>query len=423
MTNSFSDLGEPIKVPFDKIYIDPNNPRISPDPGSRYEDPDEIFDDEFQKELTTLTYDIYNAGELEDAIVAQGWVPIDSILVWEHPDRPKHYIVVEGNTRTSLLRNIRGPRIQLERAKLKKLKKGGKTPPEEIKHQERSVAQLEEIIKDTDKLRVFPVIAATIEELEEKLPRLLGVRHISHARQWGPYATNLYITSLYQRMFRERHGPDEPLRLEQDLIGRVAAMVSLGETKTRRNIQAASAFEHFKRHHEDKLPEGEKLLDEDHYFFELILQNKYPQEQFGFSKDRLYLPDESEQALFEWAFSKPRTRGKEDENQNIFYKAENIRLWNDMSKYDVANGTGFATLFDVDAPEQATKSMRLVEAEYLHHKALQKPLDTLQALLEALKKLEGETIVTQAEFLKPTLQEIAGLTEHYLRWIEDDDAE
>ena len=97
--------------------------------------------------------------------------------------------------------------------------------------------------------------AASIEELEEKLPRLLGVRHITHARQWGPYATNLYITSLYERLFRERHGEDDPLRLEQDLIAQVAAMVSLGDTKTRRNIQAALSFGHFKRGYEDLLPE------------------------------------------------------------------------------------------------------------------------------------------------------------------------
>lgn len=420
MKKSFGDLGKPITVQFSKIFLDPNNPRVAPENGSRYEDPDIIFADELQKDLTSQVYAVYQAGELEDAIIAQGWVPIDPLIVWEHPDRPDHHIVVEGNTRISVLRDIRGPRLDREKAKLEKFTKVGKMPAEEIKQQRRIVEKIEEIIKDTDELLVYPVKAATTEELEALLPRLLGVRHITHAGQWGPYATNLYITSLYERLFRERFDPDEPLRLEHDLISRVATMVSLKDTKTRRNIQAASAFGHFKRTYEDQLPDGEEFSDSDQYFFENILQHKYCQDQFGFSKDRLYLPDESEKALFEWCFAKPRKN--EDKNPNIFYKAENIRLWNDMAKYDGENGTAFAAQFDVSAPEQASKPMRLVEAEYLHHKARQTPLNTLQALLEALKDLKGETMITQANFLRPTLQQIASLTEHYLRMMEADAA-
>ena len=413
MTNTFGDLSKPLTVDFSKIFLDPNNPRIAPEHSSRYEDPDAIFDEELQKDLTARVYKVYQAGDLEDAIIAQGWVPIDPILVWEHPARPAHYIVVEGNTRMSVLRNIHGPRLEREKKKLERFTKGGKMPGEEIKEQQRHVEQLESIVNDTKKLTVYPVKASSTAELEEKLPRLLGVRHISHARQWGPYATNLYITSLYERMFRDRHGEDEALRLEHDLVSSVAAMVSLKETKTRRNIQAASAFGHFKRNYEDELPDEEEFSDSDQYFFELILQHKYTQEQFGFTKDRLYLPDESEKALFEWAFSKPRK--SEDKNPNILYKAENIRLWNEMAKYDGENATPFAAQFDVSAPEQATKPMRLVEAEYLHHKARQTPLNTLQSLLEALKELKGETMVTQAEYLEPALQEIVELSERYLR--------
>lgn len=418
MTKTFGDLGKPMTVPFTRICLDPNNPRIAPDNGPRYEDPDVIFNDELQKSLATRVYDVYEAESLEEAVVAQGWVPIDPIIVWEHPDRPGHYIVVEGNTRISVLRNIHGPRLEKERAKLAKFSKG-KTPIEEVKKQQGLVEQLEAIVNDTNNIIVYPVVAGTAAELEQKLPRLLGVRHISHAKNWGPYATNLYITSLYERIFYDQYGEDEPLRLEQHLIARVASMVSLGDTKTRRSIQTASAFDHFKRHYEDKLPNDEGFVDGDHYFFENIVQNAYAKEQFGFSKDRLYLPDESEKALFQWAFSQPR-KGGEDKNPNIFYKAENIRLWNDMSKYDAENGTGFASQFDVSNPEQAAKSFRLVEAEYLHQKARQTPLNTLQSLLEALKDLKGETMITQANFLKPTLQEIAGLTEHYLRMMEAD---
>lgn len=421
MTPMYQDIGQPKTVNFSDLFLDPNNPRIAPDHNGRYQDPDAIFKDEVQKNLTQRIYDAYQAGELEEAIVAQGWIPLDPIVVWEYPDRPGHFIVVEGNTRTSVLRNIRDPRLDRERKKLERFTKGGKTPAEDIRHQQHLVDRLEAIIADTNQLVVYPVMADTIEELERKLPIVLGVRHITHARPWSPYATNLYITSLYERLFRDRHGEDETLRLESDLVVRIGEMVSLKETKTRRNIQAASAFGRFKSNYEDQLPEGEEFTDRDHYFFELILQNKYTQDQFGFTKDSLYLPDESEKALFEWAFSKPRK--SEDKNQNVFYKAENIRLWNEMAKYDSENATAFAAQFDVTAPEKATKSMRIVEAEYLHHKAQQTPLNTLQSLLEALRNLKGETLVTQTEFLQPTLQEIAEWAEHYLRMMKADSSE
>lgn len=419
MSQSFKDIGKPITVDFDKVYLDPNNPRVAPTHDRRYEDVDYIFASETQDDLTSKVYDIYRAGELEEAIVAQGWISIDAIVVWEHPNKPGHYIVVEGNTRTSVLRNIRGSRLKREKSKLERFEKGGKMPAEEVKQQRRIVSKLEEIISDTDQLIVHPVLANSIEELETKLPVILGVRHIQHAREWGPYATNLYITSLYQRYFTERYGEDETLRLEEDLVMRVAQLVSLSPQKTRKNIQSASAFNHFKARYEDELPDGEEFQDSDHYFFENILQHVFTQNLFGFSKDRLYLPPEGEKALFEWAFSKPR-QGKK--NPNLFYKAENIRELYKMSKYDSENATSFASQFDVDDPDSTKKAFGVLEAEFHMHKTRQTPINTLQALLDSLKDLKGETMVSQAEFLEPTLKEIADLTAHYLKMMEADAA-
>lgn len=416
MTNTFNDLLPPRDVPFDRIFIDPNNPRIAEDHATRYEKPDEIFDPELQKRLTDRTYEVYQAKDLHDAIVAQGWVPIDGILVWEHPDQPEHYIVVEGNTRTSVLRRIRESTLKREQARLDRLKKTGRAPAEDVRQQEQLVAVLESVIADTDRIRVFPVNASTAEDLERVLPRLLGVRHISHAKHWGPYETNLYMTKLYRRLFYLRHGPKATLRLEHDLIDQVAVQMSLGSTKTRRNIQAASAFQHFIYKYEDQLPEGETFTNEDHYFFELILQNKYAQEQFGFAKDMLRLPDESEKALFAWAFEKPRQR-KGVKNENIFHKAENIRLWSTMKRYDDRTGTAFASQFDVSDPE-AAKPMSQVEVDYLAHKNLRTPLDTLANLHQSLKDLRVDTMITQAQFLRPALEEINELIEQYLRMME-----
>ena len=423
MTTSFDDLGAPIEVPFEQVYIDPNNPRIVEDHAGRYETPDDIFDSDLQERLTTRTYEVYGAAELEDSIVAQGWIPIDAIMVWEHSDRPGHYVVVEGNTRTAVLRRLRGTRLPREEARLQRMTDRSRTPREELREQEEQVTRIRRVIADTELLSVFPVRAETPADLETVLPKLLGVRHVSHARQWTPYATNRYMLSLYERRFYARHGRDEPLRLEQDLVRSVAELLSLGTTKARRNIQAASAFDHFRTRYEDQLPPGELFDHRDHYYFENILQNKHAADQFGFTRDRLQMPEESERALFTWAFSKPRPANDEDENQNVLHKAEDIRLWRQMASYDAKHGTTFASQLDVENPEATTETMPDMEANFLLHKRRETPLNNLTKLLEALKDLRAETMITQADFLEPTLEEIRDIVEHYIQMINADDAD
>lgn len=118
-----SDLLDAKFVAFDKIFLDPNNPRIAPENPPGYSDDKALFDNGLQEKLEERVRAVYDVANLEDSILAHGWVPIDSIIVWEHPKRPDHHIVVEGNTRTVALRALRGERLDRERKKLEKLKK------------------------------------------------------------------------------------------------------------------------------------------------------------------------------------------------------------------------------------------------------------------------------------------------------------
>lgn len=402
------------EVPFDKLYLDPNNPRIAPEDPPGYNSPEAIFDSELQANLENRIRDVYPVADLESSILAQGWVPYDPIIVWEHPQQPEHYIVVEGNTRTTALRMLRGERLDRERKKLQKLQASPGRFEEERKVQEDLVAHLEHVTTQTDKIRVYPMKAATVEELLRKLPQMMGVRHITHAQQWSPYATNLYILSLYEQLFRERHGPKPKLRIEEDLVEDVGQRVSYGaakKTKTRKAIQAASAFTHFKRDFEDRLPDGEEFADRHHYFFEQILQSKFTQEQFEFTKDALRLPPESEEALFKWAFALPGT-GSDEANPNVFYKAENIGLWSKMKSYDAKKGTNFAGNFDVEDPDKAP-SMRSVEADYLQHQTRSTPIDAVSSLLKALREIKVDALVSQQEHLGPMLDEVGKLVDQY----------
>src|ERR1051325_10216453 len=115
------DLLEFTKIPFDSLYFDPNNPRLAPDNPPGYEDPDKLFDPAVQAQLKDKIKEVYNPDELRAAIESQGWVPIDAIVVWEHPKKRGHYVVLEGNTRKFVLMTLRDE-LDKARAKLKKLK-------------------------------------------------------------------------------------------------------------------------------------------------------------------------------------------------------------------------------------------------------------------------------------------------------------
>jgi hypothetical protein len=314
-----------------------------------------------------------------------------------------------------VLRRIR-KRLTQEAAHLEKMEKNkAKYDKKDLEDQRKLVVQLRQIVSDTDTLDVHIIKAKSAAELEDWLPLLHGVRHISHVQPWSPYGTNLYFLSRYRQLFEAEYGENKDLKLDDSIIQRLAESASQKPSKARQRIQAAAAFSHFKKNYEHKLSTGEHFTDEDQYFFEQILQNEYPRREFGFEKSDLRLSPEKEEVLFQWAFVEPRPAGKD--NPNRFYKAENIRRWQEMHKYDNRNGTSFSEQFDVEDPAAAPTFEKL-EAEYMQRKAQVSPLVTLKSLLETLKDLKADTLMSQASHLKPMLKELTKQADTYLTMME-----
>lgn len=407
-------LNKPSDVAFSRIFLDPNNPRTAPEDRPGYEDPDAIFPYSVQEPLENRLANSREIDDLERDIIAQGWLPIDPILVWEHPKYPDNFVVIEGNTRTLVLRRIR-LKLNQEKQLLEKMEKKKGFAKGDIDDQRKKVKQMQQIVDDTENLNAYTIKAANAEELEKKLPHLHAVRHISHSQPWSPYGLNLYILWQYRKLFEEAHGVERELALEDNMIRRLSEKLSLKPTKARQNIQAAAAFSHLKKNFEHKLPKGEQFRDEDQYFFEQILQNEYPRNKFGFGKADLHLSPEMEDVLFKWAFALARPDGKD--NPNKLYKAENMRLWQQMRKYDVKKGTTFAEQMDVDDPDD-TPPIAKVEAEYVQHKAQISPLVTLSSLLSALKELKADALMSQASHLEPMLRELTKQSQVFLKMIE-----
>jgi hypothetical protein len=119
----------PIVVPLSSLYLDPNNLRIAPEEPPGYDIPEHAFQPELQKELERSVARVYHVELLERAILTQGWMPIDNIVVWRHPSEPDRFIVVEGNTRTVALRRLH-ERLVGEQAELRRLRTTNERRPD-----------------------------------------------------------------------------------------------------------------------------------------------------------------------------------------------------------------------------------------------------------------------------------------------------
>ena len=112
-----------ITVDFDSLYLDPNNPRLAPEELPGYDNPKVVFAQGTQEALEASVHDAHDPNSLAEAIITQGWMPIDSIVVWQFPKANGKYVVLEGNRRTVALRDLRRRVLPREEKKLEGLRK------------------------------------------------------------------------------------------------------------------------------------------------------------------------------------------------------------------------------------------------------------------------------------------------------------
>ena len=196
-----------IPVGIDSLWPDPNNPRLALDDAPGYEDPKRIYDPDMRKQIfEKLGEDAFNVADLVQTIIGQGWMPIDNIIVWPHPKRSDCYTVVEGNRRLLALNTIRAKELPKAKAKLARITaKPTNYTKSELEDQKAVVAGLERVVQDTETLTVVPLNALTVDELRHKLPRVLAVRHITGAKEWGNYAEDLWLLDRFQQLFEDNH--------------------------------------------------------------------------------------------------------------------------------------------------------------------------------------------------------------------------
>ena len=410
-------LRSPIDVPLKNLYPDPNNPRLALEQVPGYEDADKLFDDDTRAALFEQLQSDHDVAELIKSISGLGWMPIDNILVWVHPAAPEKAVVVEGNRRLATLNLIRSTVLPAQEKKLAGLvaKKVGVLQGQ-LEELQTSIARLKTVIEDSEVLRVVPVDAKDVDELADKLPSVLNVRHGQGAREWGNYAHDLNLLRRFDVLFQATHGAGRSFFWDDDVVSQVALENSQTKTTVKRMLKAASWFTHFRAQFEDELPEGEGFTKSDYYLFELISRKPNIRAKLQVGEDDFALPDDAEQVLFDWVFKLPRS-GDEDGNPNIFYRHENLMLWDQMRAYDEKHGTAFATRLD---PSDWTNAptMREVEAAYLSHKAKRKPHAVLDELITRMQSFTADELAVQGELFRTQLTHVEKLASKFLKMID-----
>ncbi|MGE5125583.1 MAG: hypothetical protein ACM3PV_04785 [Betaproteobacteria bacterium] len=397
-------LEAPITVSLDRLFLDPNNPRLAREQRPGYAHPEVFMTPEEQAELQQQLRHRYRLSGLVSTILTVGWLPVDAILVWEPPALPGRYLVVEGNTRVVALRTIRKA-WQEETARLLRAQARGDARAEALAA--RKLARAEAVVRASERLDVQPVRAASPAELAERLPRLLGVRHLSHAQNWRAPAVNLYLLALYREAFAEAHG-EEPLRLDDELLARVAESTAVSVWRARRGVQTASGFLHFKARYAERLPTGESFVEEDQGFLARLFEPGHARDRFGVGERDLALPPAGEEALFAWAFRLPRGQGDGSQNRNVWRSPDDVALWSRLARYDEEHHTAFAGWLDPERPE-AARPMAEVELEYLTHRGHQSPVDALRGLLDTLRRVQVDTLRARRDELRPLVAELLRL--------------
>ncbi len=408
---------EQLSVPLDDLWPDPNNPRLALDEAPGYADPSKLFDDAVRTKIfRELGEAAYNVDDLVAAIVGQGWMPIDNIIVWQHPKDGESRVVVEGNRRRLALERIRADVLPKETRKLERMRSKAATyPKNQLEEQEQRVARLARIVSDTAKLPVVRIAADSVEELDHKLPRILAVRHVAGTKDWGGYAEDLWLLQRYQQLFEDKHG-DAGFFWDDQVSEQVADEATLGVTKAKKKLKAANWFSHFRAEWEDELPAGEEFQKTDYYLFEQISSKRWVCQRLGVTDSAVVLPDQAEAALFEWVFKLPRGRTA-DQNPNKFFRLENITLWDQMARYDEKNGTAFAVQFDVENPADAPPMNELHPA-YLTHKAQRKPHALIDDLLQRLSDVTAEQLANEGQIFRVQLERLRDEADTFLKMID-----
>jgi hypothetical protein len=200
-----------IKVPLQKLLLDPNNPRFMEDHDVRIEEVEWADSGVQTQTAKRMSEGGYHLNELKKSVVSNGWQPVDMIFVRKVDGLPDHYVVLEGNRRVTALRELQAE---------------NKLPTDVI-----------EVVKNLPVLEVLGTAADS--EIKAQISYLLGVRHHGSLKPWGPFAQ---AHDLYERYLRLSGMNDQNFEWNEKISEDISAQLSLDPKKIKERIRVYRAM-------------------------------------------------------------------------------------------------------------------------------------------------------------------------------------
>jgi hypothetical protein len=213
-----------IHVDIDKLYLDPNNPRLAEDFG--FSGKVETLDDirqfqakilkKFMEPTPTDEDTFFDIKDLVDSFKRIGFIDIDRIICRELEDGK--YLVLEGKRTTSAL-------------KVLARKNYDEVEEEQIKLSLQRVP-----------ITVIESKGRSEKEISDEISILLGVRHHGSLLEWEPLPSSFSVYDTYMTL----SAPVTEFRLEMRRIKQVASMLSIHQTKVKQRINTYLVYNQLK---------------------------------------------------------------------------------------------------------------------------------------------------------------------------------
>ena len=189
------------KLPLKKLLLDPNNYRFHDEDDFVFA-ADQRFHEDRVQEIAWQRLRDSGLRELKSSFLANGFIPVEPIVVRKYAHIEDRFVVLEGNRRIASLRWIQND-----------IEAGV-----DVDDQARQM------------LNTIPVVIVSHEEDDPALyEALMGIRHISGIRQWGGYQRAKLVVTL-----RDERGLDA-----SDIGDRVA----MSTVEVNRRYRAFKALE------------------------------------------------------------------------------------------------------------------------------------------------------------------------------------
>lgn len=164
---------KPQKVEFSKLLFDPNNYRFLDLPKFRPIDPNRAHEKRVQEQAYKRLRDDneFEIKALKDSILANGFVPLERIVVQKYSSKPETWLVIEGNRRLAAIKWL-------------------------LEDHEAAVCNLtRQQLTDLQNLDCL-TLDAEAKDNESAIKILMAIRHVSGIKQWAAYQQARLIVEM-----------------------------------------------------------------------------------------------------------------------------------------------------------------------------------------------------------------------------------